>query len=320
MHAAVLQQFGTAPHFGPFSEPVAGAGETLIEVRAAALQRIDRARATGDHYASPRELPVVCGTDGVGVTPDGSRVWFALPRAPYGSMAERTIVPDWTIAPLPDQLSDAAAAALVNPGMAAYLPLAWRAKLVPGETVLILGATGVAGRFAVQLAKQLGAGRVVAAGRDPEGLESLRGLGADAVIRLDRPRDEVTAAFAAEVEAGGYQVVIDYVWGEPTEALLAALTREGFQQATSETRLVQVGDLASPVIALPAEALRSSAVTLTGSGGFAPPPVQAQAYGKLVELAAAGTLQIAVEEMPLSQVEEAWERGDRGGRRLVLIP
>jgi NADPH2:quinone reductase len=214
MHAAVLQQFGTAPHFGPFSEPVAG----------------------------------------------------------------------------------------------------------EGETVLILGATGVAGRFAVQLAKHLGAGRVVAAGRDPEGLESLRGLGADAVIRLDRPRDEVTAAFAAEVEAGGYQVVIDYVWGEPTEALLAALTREGFQQATSETRLVQVGDLASPVISLPAEALRSSAVTLTGSGGFAPPPVQAQAYGKLVELAAAGTLQIAVEEMPLSQVEEAWERGDRSGRRLVLIP
>jgi NADPH:quinone reductase-like Zn-dependent oxidoreductase len=320
MHAAVLQQFGTAPRFGTFSEPVADEGETLIEVRAAALQRIDRVRATGDHYASPTDLPVVCGTDGVGVTPDGSRVWFALPRAPYGAMAERTIVPDWTLAPLPDQLSDAAAAALVNPGMAAYLPLAWRAKLVEGETVLILGATGVAGRFAVQLAKHLGAGRVVAAGRDPEALESLRGLGADEVIRLDRPRDEVTAAFAAQAGADGYQVVIDYVWGEPTEALLAALARQGFQQATTETRLVQVGDLASPVIALPAQVLRSSAVTLTGSGGFAPPPVRAQAYAQLVELAAAGTLQVAVEEMPLSRVQEAWQRGDQNGRRLVLIP
>jgi NADPH:quinone reductase-like Zn-dependent oxidoreductase len=318
MHAAVLQAFDAPPRFAEFAEPLVADGETLIDVKAAALHRVDRARATGGHYASPRELPAVCGTDGVGIARDGSRVWFALPRAPYGSMAEHTVVPNWMLAPIPDQLGNAEAAALINPGMAAYLPLSWRAKLVAGETVLILGATGVTGRLAVQLAKLLGAGRVVAAGRDPRALESLTDLGADALIRLDRPRDEVVAAFAKESD--GYDVVIDYVWGEPTEALLTALTRNEFKEDTSETRLVQVGDSAAPVISLPAEVLRSSAVTLTGSGGFAPPEVRGAAYGKLVGLAAAGKLRVAVEEVPLSQVEEAWRRGDRDGRRLVLIP
>jgi len=320
MHAAVLHAFNSPPRYTEFDEPVAGEGESLLTVRAAALHRIDRARATGTHYASPQQLPAVAGTDGVGTTADGERVWFALPRAPFGSMAEHSVTQNYMLAPLPPQLGDAEAAALINPGMAAYLPLTWRAKLVEGETVLVLGATGVTGRLAVQLAKLLGAGRVVAAGRDPQALESLRDLGADALIRLDRPKDEIAAAFAAEAGKDGYQVVLDYVWGAPTEALLTALTGHEFKAATSETRLIQIGDGASPVISLPAEVLRSSAVTLTGSGGFAPPAVQGEAYGKLVGFAAQGTLKVAVEELPLSQVEEAWVRGDRDGRRLVLIP
>lgn len=320
MRAAVLESLGASPCYREFADPVAEDGETLIEVQAAALHRIDRVRAAGDHYTSPRQLPVVSGTDGVGVTPDGTRVYFALPRAPFGAMAERTVAQGWALAPIPDQLGAAEAAALINPGMAAYLPLAWRAKLVEGETVLVLGATGVTGRLAVQLAKLLGAGRVVAAGRDPKSLEQLSDLGADALIRLDRPKDELAAAFAAEAGSDGFQVIVDYLWGDPTEALLAALTRNEFKDAGSEARLVQVGDSAAPVISLPAEVLRSSAVTLTGSGGFAPPEVRGQAYGKLIGYAAEGTLRVEVEESPLAQVEEAWRRGDREGRRLVLIP
>ena len=323
MRAAVLERLGEPPRYGSFADPVPGDGEVLVEVRAAALHQIDRARASGRHYTSPTELPVICGVDGVGTVTDEdgdpSRVWFALPRAPYGSMAERTVASARMIAPLPDDLTDAQAAALINPGMAAMLPLAWRGKLAEGETALILGATGVAGRLAVQLAKLMGAGRVVAAGRDPRALESLSDLGADTLIRLDRPKDELAAEFAAQAGSDGYKVIVDYVWGDPTEALLAALTVHEFKGATWETRLVQVGDMAGPTIALPAEVLRSAPITLVGSGGFAPPPVRARCYGDLVAHAAAGRLRIDTEEFPLAEVAEAWSRGDRDGRRQVLV-
>ncbi|AWS44271.1 zinc-binding alcohol dehydrogenase family protein [Streptosporangium sp. 'caverna'] len=322
MHAAVLNAFGTLPRSAEFSDPVAGEGESLIEVRAAALHRVDRVRATGDHYTSgnPGDLPLVCGLDGVGISPDGGRYYFALPRAPYGSMAERTVVPNWMLAPMPSQLSDAEAAALINPGMAAYLPLAWRGRLAAGETVLVIGATGVTGRLAVQMARLLGAGRVVAAGRNPQALESLTELGADSLISLDRPKDELVSAFAAEAGKDGFQVVVDYLWGPPMEALLAAITLHEFKAVEHETRIVQVGDIAGPTLELPADALRSVPVTLTGSGGFVPMEVRTEAFGKLCEFAASGAIKIAVEEVPLAEVEEAWRRGDRDGRRQVLIP
>lgn len=322
MHAAVLSAFGETPRYAEFPDPVAREGESLLEVRAASLNRVDRARASGGHYTSGAEgdLPIVCGLDGVGISMSGARVYFGLPRAPYGSMAERTVVPDWMLAPIPSGLSDAEAAALINPGMAAYLPLAWRGRLAAGETVLVLGATGVTGRLAVQMARLLGAGRVVAAGRDPKALESLTGLGADALISLDRPEDELAAAFSAEAGDEGFHVVVDYLWGPPMNALLAALTRNEFKAAEHETRIVQVGDMAGPAVELPAEVLRSAPVTLTGSGGFAPPEVRMEAFGKLCEFAGSGALRVAVEEVPLAEVEEAWRRGDRDGRRQVLVP
>lgn len=320
MYAAVLRQFGAAPVYEQFEDPTPAEGESLIEVRAAALNRVDRARASGGHYTSGDQLPVITGTDGVGTTASGERVWFALPRAPFGGMAQKTVVSSWAQAPLPPNISDAEGAALINPGMAALLPLQWRGNLAEGETVLVLGATGVTGRLAVQLAKQLGAGRVVAAGRNPASLEALRELGADETVQLDQPREALVEAFAAAGGKTGYQVIVDYVWGPATEALLASLVVGEFRESSTETRLVQVGDAGSDTIALPAEVLRSSPVTLVGSGGFAPPQVRGQAYGTLVGLAASGKLRVAVEEVPLSDVEAAWNRGDRDGKRIVLIP
>ncbi|GLZ42182.1 zinc-binding alcohol dehydrogenase family protein [Actinokineospora sp. NBRC 105648] len=322
MHAAVLSAFGEPPRFAEFSDPEAGDGESLIEVRAAALHRVDRARATGEHYTSGNaaDLPLVCGLDGVGIGPDGGRYYFALPRTPFGSMAQRTVVPTWTRAPLPSGLSDAEAAAFINPGMAAYLPLVWRGQLAEGDTVLVLGATGVCGRLAIQLGRLLGAGRVVAAGRDRQALESLTDLGADALIPLDLPKDKLIPAFAAAAGEDGFQVVVDYLWGPPMAALLAALTQHEFKPVARETRIVQVGDLAGATVELPAAALRSARVTLSGSGGFAPHEVRLKAFGKLCRFAAAGAIKIAVEEVPLAEVEQAWQRGDRDGRRQVLIP
>src|ERR1700719_3881608 len=268
MKAAVLHELGKTPRFEDFAEPTAGKEEAVVRVRAASLKAIDRQLASGSHYASPRELPVVCGTDGVGELEEGTRVFFGGPRRPYGAMAERTVAPRAFCFSVPAGIDDDTAAALPNPGVSAWLSLTHRAKLAPGETVLILGATGVTGQLAVQIAKVLGAKRVIGAGRNAWALGRLRELGADATIQLDQPADPLRHAFAGEAGAAGFDVIIDYVWGRPTEALLAAITRPEFAVVTKETRLVQVGESAGPTISLPAAVLRSTSLTILGTAGI----------------------------------------------------
>ena len=163
MNAAVLHALGKPPRFEAFPEPTAGEGEVIVQVRAAALKPVDKQLAEGSHFASPRELPVVCGADGMGRLEDGRRVFFGGPRRPYGAMAERTVVRRAQCFPIPDGVDDQTAAAIPNPGVSAWLSLQHRARLAAGESVLILGATGVTGKLAVQIAKVMGAGRVTAA-------------------------------------------------------------------------------------------------------------------------------------------------------------
>ncbi|HUI41361.1 MAG TPA: zinc-binding alcohol dehydrogenase family protein [Terriglobia bacterium] len=323
MNAAVLRALGQAPHFEEFPEPTPGEREALVHVTAAALKPVDRQMAAGTHYASPRQLPAVCGTDGVGRLDDGRRVLFGGARPPYGAMAERTVAPRAFCWPVPDGVDDVTAAALVNPGLSAWLSLTSRAGLQAGQTVLILGATGVTGRLAIQISKQLGAARVVAAGRNPQSLASLPALGADAVIALDQSDAELSAAFAREAGENGFDVVLDYLWGRPTEALLAALTRPDFKPARSaRTRLVQVGESAGPSITLPAAALRSSGLEIVGAGSGAIPPLDVlqDGFRLLMEGAACGELSIDTARVPLAQVESAWEIENPQRRRLVIIP
>ncbi|HEV8449308.1 MAG TPA: zinc-binding alcohol dehydrogenase family protein, partial [Gemmatimonadaceae bacterium] len=187
MKAAVLHALGSPPHYEDFRDPQPGEKEVVVHVRAASLKNIDKAMANGSHYDAHRELPAIVGVDGVGTLDDGTRVFCGGTRPPYGMMAEQTVVSRVRCLPLPDGVDDDTAAALPNPALSSWLPLVWRAHLQPGETVLILGATGVAGKLAIQIAKHLGAGRVVAAGRNPRVLETLPALGADATIALDQP-------------------------------------------------------------------------------------------------------------------------------------
>src|SRR5258708_3635118 len=142
MKAAVLHSLGTSPRCEAFPDPVIGDDEVLVGVRAAALKPVDKQMASGAHYASYRQFPAVCGTDGAGVLEDGTRVFFATPRAPYGAMAERAAVGRPRCFPLPHGINNVAAAAVMNPGLSAWGALAWRAQLAAGERVLILGATG----------------------------------------------------------------------------------------------------------------------------------------------------------------------------------
>lgn len=319
MRAAVLRELGKPPKVEEFPEPPPADGEVLIHVVAAALKSVDKQIAAGTHYGSPRELPVICGTDGVGRLENGTRVFFGGPRRPYGTMAERAVAKHLLCFPIPEDLDDVTAAAIPNPGVSAWLSLKHIAKLGDGETVLILGATGVTGKLAVQIARLLGAARIVAAGRNEKVLETLHELGADATIHLDQPDQQVIEAFRFELGKKRFDVIIDYLWGRPTEALLNAMTAAEFAAAGSQTRLVEVGESAGPTIALSAAVLRSTALAILGTAGIPPWDVLTDAFNQVMNLAVLGKLRIDTERVSLAKVAEVWDRNP-GGRRLVLMP
>lgn len=322
MKAAVLSAVGATPRCEDFPDPQANEGEVLVRVLAAALKPIDRQLARGTHYASQQNLPFISGSDCVGRLEDGRRVFAAGFRAPYGGMAESTVVASVRCVPLPDDIDDVTAAAIFNPGLSAFGALKWRAQIAPGESVLILGATGVTGKLAIQTAKLLGAGRLVAAGRNREVLKTLPELGADAVIPMDVPRTALSAAFARESGLTGFDVVIDYLWGLPTEALLEAIERKDFAPASSRVRMVQVGESAGATISLPAAVLRSSRLEILGAGSGSA-PTSREAWGEAIQWllgnVARGTLKIETEKVPLAEIESAWGR-ESNGKRTVIIP
>jgi len=314
MKAAVVRSFDLPPKYEDFPEPVAAEGEVLVEVKAAGLHQVVKSLASGHHYGSTGELPLVPGVDGVGRLAEGKRVYFGATRPAYGTFAERSVTKPWMCVPLPDELEDITAAALANPGMSSRAAL-MRAQFVAGESVLILGATGVAGRLAVQMARRLGAQRVVAAGRNPAALEEVAGLGADAVISLNQEQDALVEALRAAMAEAKINVVLDYLWGQPAEALLQAIAQKGLSRAAPRIRFVQIGSMAGTTISLPAAVLRSSGLELLGSGfGSASLEQILQAVGELFREAAKKPFQIAVKAAPLSEVEALWDSSEQGTR------
>lgn len=314
MKAAVITALGRTPQYKDFADPAPAEGEALIHVRAAGLHPIVKSLAAGTHYASSGEVPMIPGIDGVGTLDDGRRVYFGFVRKPWGTMGERAVAPIARCLPLPDGIDDSQAAAIANPGMSAWLSIKERAALQPGERILILGATGVAGQLAIQAARHLGASRIIAAGRN---LDALAGEKPDAVVSLTQSDDAIREAFTAEAKQG-IDVIIDYLWGRPTELLLEALARCFDPNAARATRLVEVGESAGKTIALPGATLRSIDLKLMGSG-FGSFPLQRvlDAIPTLFSLAAAGILKVSVDPVPLSDVESAWDRKD-SGKRIVF--
>nr|MCL6257192.1 zinc-binding alcohol dehydrogenase family protein [Klebsiella pneumoniae] len=260
MKAAVVFDLAEGPVWADFIDPQPAPGQTLIDVRAAAISHVVKARASGRHYSFDGNLPFVPGIDGVGTTPQGQRVYFAFPTAPFGSMAQRAPVALQNCLPLPDALDDIQAAAMANPGMSAWASLVTRAQLQAGETVLINGATGSAGQLAVQIARYLGAKKIIATGRNAQ---SLAALDADECIQLTADDKTLSGQFSA-VSAAQIDVVIDYLWGHSAELLLPALAK--YPPAGSPVRYVQVGSLAGADIALNGAVLRSAPLLLMGSG------------------------------------------------------
>ena len=319
MKAAVLHEVGGIPRYEDFPDPVADEGEVIIDVTAVAVENVDKMVAAGTHYASSRyisRLPAIPCFDGVGTLPDGTLVGFGNPRLPYGALAAKTVVASNAVAPIPAGLD--AATAVVLATAITGMSIKTAAGFVPGETVLIQGATGVAGRLAVKVARLLGAGRIVGTGHDEEALGEVQALGADTVINTAVPDEALAQAFA-DARGDGYDVVLDFLWGRPTEILLRTLIPAAFT-LPKPTRVIQVGESAGPALTLTADSLRTSGVEIYGAAKGLSPATMGEVYGQIVQWAQAGTLTFDLEKVPLSQIETAWQRTDLRGRRLVVVP
>jgi NADPH:quinone reductase-like Zn-dependent oxidoreductase len=317
MKAALVQSAGQSPVYADFPRPVSSAEDKLIKVSAAALSPVTKSRASGRHYSSSSQFPFVAGVDGVGQLEDGTWVYFALPEEPHGGMAEFTLVSADRCVALPEGLDYVTAAAIANPGMSSWAAYKERAKLKAGETVLINGATGTAGRLAVQIAKHLGAKKVIATGRNPESLRTLASLGADVTIPLVEDKAAMEGRFREEF-ASGIDVVIDYLWGKSAEALLAARAKVGGR--VGPTRYVEVGAGGGAEISLPGAVLRSSAIELMGSGiGSVPSDRLVACISELLRATIPGGFKIAIKTVPLSEVETAWSPDDSAARTVFII-
>ena len=311
MRAAILREYGTAPEPGEFDDPSAAGDEQLVlDVLAGGLNPVDIRMASGSFYGGSPPLPSVAGREGVGRTPDGQLVYFDRPVAPNGSFAERTVVERAGVIELGADVDPALAVAFGIAGLAAWLALEWRARLREGETVLVLGASGVVGQIAVQGAKLLGAARVVGSARSD--LDKIKERGADAVV--DAGATDALADALREACEGGADVVIDPVWGEPAAAALEA--------CNPDARLVQIGESASATASIPSATVRGRMLSIIGHTNFrAPEDVKRAAYRRMVGHAAAGDLAVDVERVAIEDVPDAWERQQHSPHhKLTVVP
>jgi NADPH:quinone reductase-like Zn-dependent oxidoreductase len=319
VYAAVVTSFDNPPHYQGFSAPSpSGPHEVLVDVVAAGLHPRVRSQAAGSHYTSTDELPLVPGIDGVGRLPGGQLVYFILPDTAMGAMAEQTVIDRRRSISLPDGADPIRIAAAMNPAMSSWVALHRRIQFRSGQNVLILGATGSAGQMAIQVAKHLGAGRVIAAGRNQTLLDMLPGLGADVVISLEGDPDEVFARLGHN--AGDVDVVVDYLWGSPAERAINALVTDRTDRGKALS-WIQIGSVAGPTASIPSAALRAASLQILGSGQGS-----VSTAGILAELPALatgisdGTLTVDVVSIPLSRAETAWITSPSAGQRVVLCP
>jgi NADPH:quinone reductase-like Zn-dependent oxidoreductase len=319
MNAAVMTSFDEPPHYQQIEVPQPTTpDEMLVDVLAVGLHPRTRSGAAGVHYTSTGTLPMVPGIDGVGRRPDGKRIYFVARDDVIGTMAEKAVIDMRRAIELPDDVDDAKVAAAMNPAMSAWVALRRRVPIESGHSVLVLGATGNAGAMAVQVAKRLGAGRVIGAGRDLDRLNALTSVGADDVVQLTADIDATGAALgrvAAEVD-----IVIDYLWGKPAEqAMMALLTARS--DPSRAMNWIQIGAIAGPTIELPSAALRSTNLRLQGNGqGAVSTSVYLAELPSLIDEINAGTIAVTPNTVPLHDVESIWVQADPPGQRTVLVP
>ena len=310
MKAAVVTAFDAPPRYLDFPDPVArGKDEEVVDVLAAGLHPRVRSQANGSHYTSTGALPLVPGIDAVVRDPEGRIRYTVLDDSTLGTMAERTVIETDRSVVLPDGTDPVLMAAAMNPAMSSWVALRQRIGFGARQRVLILGATGNAGRMGIQVAKLLGAAQVIAAGRNEAGLTGLGGLGADQTCTFDQ------LAAAADVD-----VVLDYVWGQPAaRAMVDILTARA--DRSRPLTWVEIGSVAGLEAPVPSAALRSARLTIVGSGiGSVPGRDFASEIPELAAAVAKGSFDVRARAVPLANVEQAWTDAAHTTDRIVLVP
>ncbi|MEV4509997.1 zinc-binding alcohol dehydrogenase family protein [Dactylosporangium sp. NPDC049525] len=310
MHAAVVTVFDMPPQYREHPDPAARRkDEVVVDVLAAGLHPRVRSQADGSHYTSTGELPLIPGIDGVVRDPKGRLRYTVLDDTNLGTLAERTVIDLNRSVVLPDGVDPVQIAAAMNPAMSSWVALRRRINFRRRQHVLVLGATGNAGRMAIQVAKRFGAARVTAAGRDASRLAGLAALGADA-----------TCTFEELAQAADADVVIDYVWGEPTaQAMVAMLTARA--DRGRPLTWIQIGSVAGPTAPIPSAALRSARLDIVGSGiGSVPGRDFIKELPKLAAAVTSGAFDVRARAVPLAQVEQAWTSTPGTTDRIVLVP
>ncbi len=323
MPAAVIVRHGVPPEHQQRPVPSRRAGQALVRVTAAPISPLDLLCASGRSYFGPPQLPYIPGVQGVGTIVEaetlapGQRVWFSCDagmKPGDGSMAAFCVVDEAAALPLPEGVADDLVAALGLSAIAAWMALTWRGRLQPGEQVLVLGASGAVGQVAVQAARILGAGRIIAASRDQVGLARALTRGADATVDLTGDdADEIYRHIMAACE-GPLHLVIDPVWGLPAEAAARALGYQG--------RFVNIGAASGPTARFDSATVRSRLHNILGYTNNALSPEQkSQALAEILTHAAAGRCTVDRETLPLARAGEAWElQAAFARRKLILIP
>lgn len=291
MRCAQLRQLGGSPEVADCDEPPGAS----IAVEAVALNPLDIAVGTGAFYGGHPELPYVPGCEAAGRTEAGELVYLfgdAKGISRDGFLAERVATPSELVA-VPAGVDAPVAAAAGIAGVAAWVAVAWKAEVGPGDRVLVLGATGTVGRIAMQAARLRSADQVVGASRE----------GGDGLVALE----EVGAAFP-----DGFTVCIDPVWGAPLAAALGA--------AAPHARVIHLGQSAGAESPLRSADVRGKELRILGHSNFAlSPDERAVAYRELLEHVAAGRIAIEVETFALDDVAAAWERQRSPARTKVVV-
>jgi NADPH:quinone reductase-like Zn-dependent oxidoreductase len=321
MKAAVVTAPDAAPEYGEFSEPLVSDGYELVELVAAGLHPIVRSLAAGQHYGSTQSWPLVPGVDAVARTAAGDSILTGFVRPPHGTFAERMAVPKAMRISLPTGADPVKVAGGLNPGLASWLAFKARVREIGSlETVLVLGATGMAGYLAVQHARLLGANRVVGVGRNPARLARASALGA-ATVALSGDR-EADAAAIVDAQAGTIpSIVLDFLWASAAEIAFASLARRGLKEDTADIAYIQIGAAAGPEAAVPAALLRSRRIRISGSGAGSAQIADIMAeVPSYMQLIADGSVDVPTKTVPLSSISEAWAASAEDSYRVVVVP
>jgi NADPH2:quinone reductase len=321
MKAAVIKKLGDIPKYEDFPDPVLREGDVTVKVQAVILDYAVKMLAAGSHFASKQfypGLPAVVGYSGIGSLEDESLVSFRVMKPPYGSMAEKVVIPKAYATPIPDGITAEQAAVIPSAALSSLGPLRYAAKLQLGETVLINGATSVSGMLAVQIAKVLGASRVIGTGRNPETGNKLMESGADAFINLNQPDEKVVEAL--KKEAGkGYDVILDYLWGHPAEVIINSFTPTELSLSSRRTRFVVIGGLAGRTAQISGQSLLTSGLEIYGMTAQIPPEAQAEGARLIWDMIKQAKLSMEIVKYQLKDIEKVWDMQEHG-KRIVIVP